>query len=81
MVEFPSTAITRKSGELLDLADRGPVTITRYNRPRYVMMRIEEYSELHERAQDPRQAYSVDEAPEEHLAMLEESITEMELQR
>ena len=37
-------------------------------------MNIKKCSEIHERNQDPRQAYSVDEAPDEHLRMLEESL-------
>ncbi len=75
MIEFPSTAITRSSGELLDLADKEPVTITRYNKPRYVMMSADAYRHLRKRAEDPRKVYSAAEAPDEHLAMLEASLT------
>jgi prevent-host-death family protein len=46
MRSFPSTDITRKSGQILDQADRGPVSITRYNRPRYVVMSVEYYERL-----------------------------------
>ncbi|MEC8194831.1 MAG: type II toxin-antitoxin system prevent-host-death family antitoxin, partial [Pseudomonadota bacterium] len=49
MREFPSTDIARNSKGLLALAGRGPVAITRNNRTRYVLMRIEKYERLQER--------------------------------
>lgn len=49
MREFPSTDIARNSEGLLALAGRGPVAITRNNRTRYVLMRIEKYERLQER--------------------------------
>jgi PHD/YefM family antitoxin component YafN of YafNO toxin-antitoxin module len=77
MKEFPSTSITRNSGELLALVDKEPVAITRYRRQRYVMMGIDEYRRLQERAEDPRRSCSVDDAPDAHLALLEESLAEL----
>ena len=44
MKQFPSTDLTRRSGELLDAADKAPVSITRYRRPRYVILSVEEYA-------------------------------------
>ena len=46
MRSFPSTNITRKSSEILEQADRGPVFITRYIRPRYVVMSADHFDRL-----------------------------------
>lgn len=46
MKEYPSTAISRLSGEILDHARRSPVAITRYRRPAFVIMSTEHYQRL-----------------------------------
>lgn len=46
MKEYPSTAITRLSGEILDDAMRSPVSITRYRRPAFVIMSADHYQRL-----------------------------------
>lgn len=46
MKEYPSTAITRLSGEILDDAMRSPVAITRYRRPAFVIMSADHYQRL-----------------------------------
>ena len=58
MRSFPSTAITRKSGEILEQADRSPVSITRYNRRRYVVMSAEHYDRMTH--QNPRSVHTLD---------------------
>lgn len=49
MKEYPSTAITRLSGEILDDAMRSPVAITRYRRPAFVIMSADHYDRLTKR--------------------------------
>lgn len=44
MKQFPSSDLTRNSGALLDEADKGPVSITRYRRPRYIILTVDEYA-------------------------------------
>ena len=46
MKSYPSTSITRLSGEILAEAAREPVMITRYRKPEYVIMAVESYNEL-----------------------------------
>ena len=46
MRSYPSTAITWKSGEILEQADCSRVTITRYNHRRYVVMSAEHYDRM-----------------------------------
>ena len=58
MRSFPSTNITRKSGEILEQADRGPVLITRYNRRRYVVMSADHYDKLTH--QNPRTVHTLE---------------------
>lgn len=46
MKQYPSTAITRLSGQILEDAIRSPVAITRYRRPAFVVMSAEYYASL-----------------------------------
>lgn len=46
MKEYPSTAITRLSGEILETARRAPVAITRYRKRAFVIMSTEHYEQL-----------------------------------
>ena len=66
MRSFPSSDITRRSGELLEQAERGPVSITRYNRPRYVVMTADHYERL--ARQNPRTAHGLDDVDAEMRA-------------
>jgi hypothetical protein len=46
MITFESKDISRRSGDLLEAADNEPVEITRYKRPRYVLLRKDLYDHL-----------------------------------
>lgn len=46
MKSYPSTSITRLSGDILADASRGPVMITRYRKPGYVIMAADRYEDL-----------------------------------
>lgn len=75
MKHFPSSAITRDSGELLHSADSEPVAITRYNRPRYVLMTLDHYERLRA-AGDTRRSFAISEMPDDMAALLEKGLGE-----
>lgn len=76
MRSFPSTELKRMLGDVLDAASREPVTITKHNKPRYVLMSLHDYERRF--ARDERRAYAVDEMPDEHFEMLEAALAELE---
>lgn len=75
MKHFPSSAITRESGELLHSADTAPVAITRYSRPRYVLMTMEHYERLRT-AGNTRRSHAVSDMPDDMAALLEKGLGE-----
>jgi antitoxin Phd len=76
MLTFESKDISRRSGDLLEAADRGPVEITRYKRPRYVLLRKDMYDDLV--ARSPQSAHFTADMPQDHLDMLEIAMRHLE---
>ncbi|WP_179381296.1 type II toxin-antitoxin system Phd/YefM family antitoxin [Jannaschia marina] len=74
MRSFPSTDLKQTLGDVLDAATHEPIAITKHSKPRYVLMSIREYEQRFQR--DERRAYAIEDAPDEHLAMLEASLAE-----
>ena len=69
MKYFSSTDLKQCLGDVLDVAAREPVAITRHSRPRFVVMSIEDYESRF--PQDPRSAHATATIPADHLAMIE----------
>jgi len=69
MRSFPSTDLKQTIGVVLDVATHEPVAITRYRKPRYVLMSIRDYERRLRK--DERKVYAVEEMPAEHMEMLE----------
>lgn len=61
---FTTSDLSRRSGDIIAEAMRGPVTITQRNKPRLVIMSAQDYQTLRRNA-DPRRAYRVEEMPED----------------
>lgn len=78
MRSFPSSDLKQTLGDVLTVANREPVTITKHNKPRYVLMSVEDY-ELRIR-KDERQAIATADMPAEHLAMLEAALEETQVE-
>lgn len=57
---YSTSDLSRKSGDIIAEALQHPVTITQRNKPRLVIMNIEEYAEMRKRA-DPRRAHTIEE--------------------
>lgn len=75
MITFESKDISRRSGDLLEAADHAPVEITRYKRPKYVLMRKDMYDELV--ARSPQTAYFTQDMSSEHLDLLDQVIEDL----
>ena len=71
MDRFPASDLKQRTGDVLAAAARGPVTITKHNKPRFVVMTVEAYEARHAPPPDPRRAYRVDELPHDLAALLE----------
>ncbi|MBN9220762.1 MAG: type II toxin-antitoxin system Phd/YefM family antitoxin [Mesorhizobium sp.] len=69
MKHYPSTDLKQNLGDVLAAASQQPVSITRHNKPRYVLMSIEAYEARF--GDESRRAYSAEDAPSEHVEMLE----------
>ena len=76
MKTFPSTDLKQNTGDVLQAASREPVAITRHQKIRYVLMSVESYNERF--PADPRRALAVSEMPDDHLAMIESTLAELD---
>lgn len=65
MQQFPAATLTRDPLALKEAARKAPVTITEYNRPRFVMMSYENYLALTGSPPDPRLSLRVSDMPEQ----------------
>ena len=67
MTRFTTSDLSRKSGDIIAEALRRPVTITQRNKPRLVLLSIEDYRRLTTRA-DPRKSGTLAAMPDEDFA-------------
>ena len=78
MSSYSTSDLSRRSGDIIAEALRHPVTITQRNKPRLVLMAIEDFERLTRRAEDPRKVYVSGEEPAdirtELLAALDDMI-------
>lgn len=63
MATFSTSDLSRRSGDIIAEALRKPVTIVQRNKPRLVLLSIEDYRALVSRA-DPRTAGTLDTMPD-----------------
>jgi prevent-host-death family protein len=73
MKSVSSTDLKQSLGDVLATAAREPVTITRHGAPRFVLMSMEAYERR--QPKDSRKAYTLETAPDEHIAMLTEAVS------
>lgn len=75
-MSYSTSDLSRKAGTIMDEAMRRPVTLTRYNRPRFVLLNVEDYERLTGRG-DPRRSFTVEDMPDEHRSLLLEAAAEI----
>jgi len=64
MTEYSTSDLSRKSGDIIAEALRRPVTITQRNKPRLVLLNIEDYRRLTARA-DTRKTGRLETMPDD----------------
>jgi prevent-host-death family protein len=67
MTRYSTSDLSRKSGDIIAEALRKPVTITQRNKPRLVLLSIEDYRRLTARA-DSRKVRTLATMPDEDFA-------------
>lgn len=70
---FSTTDLARKSGDVIAEALRRPVTITQRNKPRLVILNIEDYQRLLKQS-DPRAAGTIETMPESLFSEFEDAV-------
>lgn len=73
---YPSTDLANNTGDVLKGADKGPIQITQYRKPRYVLMTIEDFGSLSERA-STQEAFFSNEIPQELDAAFDAEINKI----
>jgi prevent-host-death family protein len=61
---FSTSDLSRRSGDIIAEALRHPVTITQRDKPRLVVLSVEDYEQLRKYA-DNRQAYTLETIPDD----------------
>jgi len=75
---YSTSDLSRKSGDIIAEALRRPVTITQRNKPRLVLMNLDDYEAMRKRS-DPRRALTIEQLAQEiSAAELEAAIDEYE---
>jgi prevent-host-death family protein len=70
---YSTSELSRKSGDIIAEALRRPVTITQRNKPRLVLLNIEDYERLM-RQSDARSAGTIETIPDSLLAEFENAV-------
>jgi prevent-host-death family protein len=70
---YSTSDLSRKSGDIIAEALRHPVTITQRNKPRLVLLNIEDYWRLLAKA-DTRVAGTIDSMPDALLEEIEKAV-------
>jgi prevent-host-death family protein len=73
MTRYTTSDLSRRSGDIIAEALRKPVTITQRNKPRLVLLSIEEFRRLTVRA-DSRKAGTLATMPDEDFAAFREAV-------
>ncbi|MFZ1963136.1 MAG: type II toxin-antitoxin system prevent-host-death family antitoxin [Roseiarcus sp.] len=73
MTRYSTSDLSRRSGDIIADALREPVTITQRNKPRLVLLSIEDYRRLIERAQ-ARKASTLEATPDTPFDEFEHAI-------
>lgn len=74
MLTFSMTSLAHRTTTVTNAADRETVALTHHGKEKYVLMRIEEYEKITERAKDPRRAGLTFEMPDTLQALFFEDV-------
>lgn len=76
MRRYPSSELKQHLGDVLAVASREPVAITKHGKSRFVLMSLEIYEERF--PEDPRRSYRIEDTPDDHLEMFEKALKEFD---
>jgi len=62
--QFPSSDLSRKSGEILHHATLSPITLTNHGKPRHVILSVEEFERLKSSGSNQR-AFAMKDLPDD----------------
>jgi prevent-host-death family protein len=65
MAAYSTSDLSRKSGDVIAAALRGPVTITQRKKPRLVLLSVEEFDRLRAGRADRRKAHRLETMPDD----------------
>lgn len=74
MTEYSTSDLSRRSGDIIAEALRRPVTITQRNKPRLVLLSIEDYRRLTAKA-DTRKAGRLETMPDDLFEDVKEAVS------
>jgi prevent-host-death family protein len=77
MTEYSTSDLSRKSGDIIAEALRRPVTITQRNKPRLVLLSIEDYRRLTAKA-DTRKTGRLETMPDDLFEGVKDAVTAYE---
>jgi prevent-host-death family protein len=77
MTQYSTSDLSRKSGDIIAEALRRPVTITQRNKPRLVLLSIEDYRRLMTKA-DTRKAGRLETMPDDLFEGVKEAVSAYE---
>jgi len=77
MTQYSTSDLSRKSGDIIAEALRRPVTITQRNKPRLVLLSIEDYRKLTARG-DARKAGRLETMPDELFEDVKKAVSSYE---
>ena len=80
MTKYSTSDLSRKSGDIIAEALRRPVTITQRNKPRLVLLSIEDYRRLAARA-DTRKAGRLETMPDDLFEEIKGAVSTYEQER
>jgi len=70
---YSTSDLSRRSGDIIAEALRHPVTITQRNKPRLVVLNIDEYEDMRKRA-DPRRVLKIGDLTEAELDEMQRAL-------
>lgn len=70
---YTTSDLSRRSGDIIAEALRHPVTLTQRNKPRLVVLNIEEYEDMRKRA-DPRRVLKIGDLTEAELEEMQRAL-------
>ena len=77
MKQFSLSDLSKRTSDVTHAAARGPVTITHRDRPRFMLLAVEDYDRITRRADDTRHVAKLSDMPGKEGALLRAGLDEI----